>query len=236
MGRRRPPKGARRLTSRCSGPRTAAAIYATIQGRSGGAGPLSLVVSLMRYEAALTYSEPLVRYAVARFWWRVVGLRFVLAALLLGVCLALQLRSGDTSWQVGAVGVVLALSVVFPVAVYFVHYRNSLHKLRAMGNPYASFVATDDTLSISSGAGLRYASLVVRHRGVAIPGVLAATFLKSSIRHIAIGGNHPRGAQFHSSAASKQLAARAPNYALKRTVREEVSGAIMRCGPHGRLA
>ena len=28
----------------------------------------------------------------------------------------------------------------------------------------------------------------------------------------------------------------APNYALKRTVREDVSGAIMRCGPHGRLA
>ena len=27
-----------------------------------------------------------------------------------------------------------------------------------------------------------------------------------------------------------------PNYALKRTVREEVSGAIMRYGPHGRLA
>jgi hypothetical protein len=26
------------------------------------------------------------------------------------------------------------------------------------------------------------------------------------------------------------------NYALKRTVREEVPGAIMRCGPHGRLA
>ena len=27
-----------------------------------------------------------------------------------------------------------------------------------------------------------------------------------------------------------------PNYALKRTVREEVSGGIMRYGPHGRLA
>jgi len=26
------------------------------------------------------------------------------------------------------------------------------------------------------------------------------------------------------------------NNSLKRTVREEVSGAIMRCGPHGRLA
>jgi outer membrane lipoprotein-sorting protein/peroxiredoxin len=33
-----------RLTSRCSGPRTAAAVCATIQGRSGGAGPLSFVV------------------------------------------------------------------------------------------------------------------------------------------------------------------------------------------------
>jgi hypothetical protein len=29
---------------------------------------------------------------------------------------------------------------------------------------------------------------------------------------------------------------RQANYALKRTVREEVSGAIPRCGPHGRLA
>ena len=28
----------------------------------------------------------------------------------------------------------------------------------------------------------------------------------------------------------------APNYALKRTVREEVPGAITRCGPNGRLA
>ena len=27
-----------------------------------------------------------------------------------------------------------------------------------------------------------------------------------------------------------------PNYALKRTVRDEVSGAIIGCGPHGRLA
>ncbi len=28
---------------------------------------------------------------------------------------------------------------------------------------------------------------------------------------------------------------RKPNYALKRTVRDALSRAIMRCGPHGRL-
>jgi hypothetical protein len=40
----------------------------------------------------------------------------------------------------------------------------------------------------------------------------------------------------HTLAMLSPAAASAPNYALKRTVREEVSGAIMRCGPHGRLA
>src|SRR5450755_2534520 len=39
---------------------------------------------------------------------------------------------------------------------------------------------------------------------------------------------------FGFAAASRRR--QPPNYALKRTVREEVSGAIMRCGPHGRLA
>ena len=43
-GRRGPRRGSRRLTSRCSGPRTAATLCATIQRRSGGAGPLSFGV------------------------------------------------------------------------------------------------------------------------------------------------------------------------------------------------
>ena len=43
-------------------------------------------------------------------------------------------------------------------------------------------------------------------------------------------------AQSSRFAACYRMLAPSPNYALKRTVREEVSGAIMRCGPHGRLA
>ncbi|MBD8879115.1 YcxB family protein [Rhodanobacter sp. 7MK24] len=108
----------------------------------------------MSYEVALTYSESLVRYAVTRFWWRVVGVRFLIALVLLATCLGFFLYNGDTSWLVGAMGAVLVFGALFAVLIYVVHYRNSLHKLRAMGSPHAHLVASDDTLSFSSGAGL----------------------------------------------------------------------------------
>jgi len=107
----------------------------------------------MRYEISLTYSKSLVRYAVLRFWWRVTGLRFVLAAALLLACFVTLLLGGDTSWFIGVLGTVLAMGVTFAAAVYLVHYHNSLSKLRAMGSPSATLVATDSALLLSSGAG-----------------------------------------------------------------------------------
>jgi YcxB-like protein len=48
---------------------------------------------------------------------------------------------------------VLALGVAVIVALYVVHYRNALHKLKAMGNPVATLEASDASLQLSSGAG-----------------------------------------------------------------------------------
>jgi hypothetical protein len=43
---------------------------------------------------------------------------------------------------------------VFLHALFFVHYRNSVHKFRALGNaPRAELTATASTLSFSSAAG-----------------------------------------------------------------------------------
>lgn len=50
MGRNLTDSVGRRLTSRSNGPRTAAAVSATIQCRSGGAGPLSLVRIPLEYQ------------------------------------------------------------------------------------------------------------------------------------------------------------------------------------------
>jgi hypothetical protein len=107
----------------------------------------------VRYEISLTYSEPLIRYAVLRFWWRVIGLRFVLAVAWLSVSLIVLLWGGNTSWRVGILGGVLAMAFVFAAALYGVHYHNSLAKLRAMGHPCANLVLTDAALSFTSGAG-----------------------------------------------------------------------------------
>lgn len=107
----------------------------------------------MQYEIELTYSEPLIRYAVLRFWWRVVGVRFLVALVLLIISLSALVRNGDTSWVVGSLGAVLTLAFTFIVALYFVHYRNSIRKFRVMGKPQATLVASEASLFISSGAG-----------------------------------------------------------------------------------
>lgn len=105
------------------------------------------------HHAILLYDKPLIRRAVRSFWWRVVGLRFFMALAVVAVSLVMRIRGGDTSWVVGALASVLALGIVFMVALYVVHYRNSLHKLKAMGDAQATLDASETSLSLSSAAG-----------------------------------------------------------------------------------
>ena len=76
-----------------------------------------------------------------------------MALALVAVGLIASIRGGDTSWFVGVLGSVLVLGMCFAVSLYVVHYRNALHKLRAMGSPQATFEASESLLSLSSGAG-----------------------------------------------------------------------------------
>jgi len=107
----------------------------------------------MTYGATLRYNEALLREAVLAFWWRSVGLAYLIALAVLFASLAFLLFLGDASWAVGAIGTTLAVGVAFPVALYFVHYRNSLRKFRSMGSPQSSFAASESSFSLSSGAG-----------------------------------------------------------------------------------
>jgi hypothetical protein len=42
---------------------------------------------------------------------------------------------------------------MFVAAIYFVHYRNALQKFRDMGQPRATFRASEESFTVSSGAG-----------------------------------------------------------------------------------
>ena len=107
------------------------------------------------HRATLSYDRTLIRQAVASFCWRVVGLRYLVALVLVAGPLAFLVRGGNASWWVGVLaGGVLALGVVFPVALYAIHYRHSLVRLDAMGAPLGTLEASEASLSLSSGAGI----------------------------------------------------------------------------------
>ncbi len=105
------------------------------------------------HRTILNYNEALIRQAVRSFWWRVVGLRFLVALALVGASLIMRIHSSDTSWLVGVLASVLILGIAFMAALYIVHYRNALGKLKAMGKPQATLDASETSLSLSSGAG-----------------------------------------------------------------------------------
>src|SRR5262245_56286453 len=103
--------------------------------------------------AVLNFNPSLLRQAVRGFWWRVTGRRFFVALAVVAIGLVASIHEGDTSWVTGVLGSVLAVGVLFPVALYVIHYRNAFQKLRDMGSPQATLEASDNALSLSSGAG-----------------------------------------------------------------------------------
>ena len=107
----------------------------------------------MSHEATLIYSETLLRQAVFAFWRRSVGVGFLVALLVALLGLGLLIAQGMASWIVGVVAAVLVVGVAFATAVYIIHYRNSLRKLRQMATPQATFLADEATFTITSDIG-----------------------------------------------------------------------------------
>ena len=101
----------------------------------------------------LHYSEALIRRSVGRFWWRVIGWRFVGAFVLLLGSVAFLLASGDRSWLVGLMGAVVVLAITFAAALYLIHSRASLRRLRRMRRPEAELELGEERFRISSDAG-----------------------------------------------------------------------------------
>jgi hypothetical protein len=107
----------------------------------------------MEQQATLEYTLPLLREAVAGFWRRSVGLGFLVALALCVVVLCVLLIQGDRSWAVGFIAAVLLFGLLFIAAVYFVHYRNALQKFQNMGAPTATLRVSQDSFTVTSGAG-----------------------------------------------------------------------------------
>lgn len=107
----------------------------------------------MEQETTLEYNLPLLREAVTGFWRRSMGMGLLIASIFCAGMLGFLLVQGDRSWVVGVLAAVLLFAVVFVVAAYIIHYRNTLKKFRDMGSPRAIFKASENSFSVSSGIG-----------------------------------------------------------------------------------
>lgn len=107
----------------------------------------------MPHEVILRYDEHLLRQAVLRFWWRLIGVRFVIALVAMAAGLAWLVAHGDRSWFVGVLATVLALAVAFVVIIYFVHYRSAMRRFKNLGEPEATLTVSETSFTMSSGAG-----------------------------------------------------------------------------------
>ena len=109
--------------------------------------------SFMPHTAALTFSDSIVTKATFAFWRRTVGLGFPLALAVMAVYVACLALNGERSWEVGVLGTVVAIGLVFLVALYVVHYRNGRQKLRDTGRPLAEIATDDEGFTVSSDIG-----------------------------------------------------------------------------------
>jgi hypothetical protein len=107
----------------------------------------------MVFQTTLHYNKTLIRQSAFSFWRRAIGFRFFVALALVASLLGYNLHRGDRSWFVGALATVVFISVAFPIAIYWAHYRNGLIKFKALGLPQASFSATESSFTFESGAG-----------------------------------------------------------------------------------
>jgi len=101
----------------------------------------------------LRYSEGLLRRAVRAFWWRTTGWTYVAAFVLLLCSFSYLLWIGDRSWLVGVWGAVLGLAVTFGIALYAIHYRGTIGRLRRMRKPEATIELGEERFRLSSDVG-----------------------------------------------------------------------------------
>jgi hypothetical protein len=150
----------------------------------------------MPHEATLIYTEALVRQAVFGYWRRSVGIGFVVALAAVALCLGVFLAQGETSWLVGALATVLVLGVGFAAALYIVHYRNSLRKLRDMGNAQATFCADESSFTFSSGIGTATLQWSVVQELWQFPGVWLLLYSKAQFSTLPLACMSPEMQSF----------------------------------------
>ncbi len=105
------------------------------------------------YKTVLIYDKALLRRAVFGFWRRTVGIGFVIVLAVVAASLGFLLLQGERSWVVGVLAAVLVFACAALIALFVVHYRNAMQKLRDMGTPQAMLMVDESSFTVTSEIG-----------------------------------------------------------------------------------
>ncbi|THB75038.1 MAG: hypothetical protein D6B25_12605 [Desulfobulbaceae bacterium] len=71
------------------------------------------------------------------YWWKQIGISFILVLLGLSAFLIFLLMSGNNSWVVGVLASIVVLSTLVISGSYFIFLNRALNRFNRMGKPEA---------------------------------------------------------------------------------------------------
>lgn len=107
----------------------------------------------IRYQITMTYTLPMLKKSIRRYWLKALGWRYFLAMFFVSFCFISALVKQDTSWMMGAFAVIFTLGLLFGISTYLNNRYHVLGTFRALENPEVTIIIYDDKFVLSSELG-----------------------------------------------------------------------------------
>src|SRR5215207_7018873 len=107
----------------------------------------------MEHRVLVTYDRQMIAAAARQYSLRAIPWYQVVAFLVVLGLLTDLVLTGDRSWLVGAVAVILGLAAAVGVATFVVPYRRAMARFKLMASPTGEFVFSEAGVTVASELG-----------------------------------------------------------------------------------
>ena len=107
----------------------------------------------LRYQITMSYTLPMLKKSIWRYWKRALGWRYFVAMLFIILCFFSTIYKGDALWMKNAFAIVLTLGIIFAITTYLSNRYHVLGTYRALKDPTITFKVYDEKFALSSELG-----------------------------------------------------------------------------------
>lgn len=106
-----------------------------------------------RYQITMSYTLPMLKKSISRYWKRSLGWRYFVAMLFISICFFNTIYQNNALWMRNAFAIVLTLGIIFGITTYLSNRYHVLGTYRALNNPTITFKVYDEKFALSSELG-----------------------------------------------------------------------------------